>query len=136
MTINSDELLITSDTIVWNKGVALGKPATREEAIEMITGLSHNTHEVITSVCLRTSNQTKVFHVTTEVTFIALSPEEIIYYVDNYKPYDKAGAYGIQEWIGLIGIDKIKGSYTNIVGLPTTQLLQELKSFIKQHSNA
>ena len=133
--ISPNELLITSDTIVWNKGIALGKPATREEAIDMIKALSNNTHEVITSVCLRSVDHTKVFHVITEVTFIALSFEEIAFYVDHYKPFDKAGGYGIQEWIGLIGIDQIKGSYTNIVGLPTTQLIQELKTFTKTDAN-
>ncbi len=127
--LNSNDILVTSDTIVWHKGVALGKPINREEAFSMIQGLSGETHKVITSVCLTSSKDQVVFNDTTQVSFIPLSKGEIEYYVDNYKPYDKAGAYGIQEWIGSIAISKIEGSYNNVVGLPTQKLYKTLKDF-------
>lgn len=125
------EIIITSDTLVWNENCALGKPTDREDAYAMIKSLSDKTHEVISSVCLRSMTKQYVFNVTTKVSFKALTDTEIYYYIDTYKPFDKAGAYGIQEWIGLIGITKIEGSYTNIVGLPTTELVQELIHFIQ-----
>lgn len=126
------EILITSDTTVWNEGKSLGKPADRQEAIEMLQSLSGKMHEVITSICLKTTQKEHVFHAITEVHFNVLTTAEICYYIDTYKPYDKAGAYGIQEWIGLVGIKKINGSYTNIVGLPTTELMEELIPFINE----
>lgn len=128
---NSKEIIITSDTLVWNDNTALGKPANREEAYQMIKSMSDKTHEVISSVCLRSTQKQRVFNVTTKVTFTVLTDQMIYYYIDTYKPFDKAGAYGIQEWIGLVGITKIDGSYTNIVGLPTTELVQELLQFIQ-----
>ncbi|MEC4114699.1 Maf family nucleotide pyrophosphatase [Myroides pelagicus] len=128
---SSNEIIITSDTTVWNNNTSLGKPINREEAFEMIKGLCGKKHEVITSVCLRSEEKTKLFNCITTVEFISLTDEMIIHYIDNYKPYDKAGAYGIQEWIGLVGISSIEGSYTNIVGLPTTELVQELLAFIQ-----
>lgn len=125
------EILITSDTTVWSEGQSLGKPVDRQEAIAMLQRLSGKMHEVITSICLKTTQKEHVFHVVTAVHFKALSLEQIEYYIDQYQPYDKAGAYGIQEWIGLVGIERINGSYTNIVGLPTTELMEELIQFIK-----
>ncbi|WP_060873646.1 Maf family nucleotide pyrophosphatase [Myroides odoratus] len=125
------EILITSDTTVWSEGQSLGKPEDRQEAIAMLQRLSGKMHEVITSICLKTTQKEHVFHVVTEVHFKPLSLEHIEYYIDQYQPYDKAGAYGIQEWIGLVGIERINGSYTNIVGLPTTELMEELIQFIK-----
>ncbi len=112
------EILITSDTIVWHNNKALGKPKDLEEAKRMIASLSNDTHEVITSVCFKTKNAIKVVNHTTKVTFKNLSLKEIEYYVEKYKPLDKAGAYGIQEWIGFIGISAIEGSYFNVMGLP------------------
>lgn len=133
ISLESDnEILITSDTTVWNNNQSLGKPANRQEAYEMIKSISGKEHEVISSVCLRNKSKTRIFNCITKVTFAELSDEVIYYYIDNYKPFDKAGAYGIQEWIGLVGIEKIDGSYTNIVGLPTTELVQELIQFIKE----
>ncbi|MDR0230213.1 MAG: Maf family nucleotide pyrophosphatase [Flavobacteriaceae bacterium] len=129
--VDNKEIIITSDTLVWNEEKALGKPANREEAYQMIKSMSNKTHEVISSVCLRSTTKQRLFNVTTKVTFKPLTDQEIYYYIDTYKPYDKAGAYGIQEWIGLIGIKSIEGSYTNIVGLPTTELVQELIDFIQ-----
>ena len=122
-----NEILITSDTIVWHENKALGKPKNYEEAFEMISSMSGKTHEVITSVCIKSTLKSEVFHSITKVTFVNLSNQEIEYYITNYKPFDKAGAYGIQEWIGLIGISKIDGSYPNVVGLPVDQLYAKLK---------
>lgn len=128
--LSENEILVTSDTIVWLKNEALGKPKNYEDAFVILQKLSGNTHEVITSVCLKSSEKTKVFNVVTKVTFSELSDEMIRFYLDNYKPFDKAGAYGIQEWIGLVGIEKIEGSYTNVVGLPTEKFYKELLCFI------
>ena len=114
-----NELLVTSDTIVWQNNCAIGKPKNFENAVEMLQNLSNEKHQVITSVCFKTNTKTEVFSEITEVTFTELSLNDIHYYLNTYKPYDKAGAYGIQDWIGLIGISKIEGSYTNVVGLPT-----------------
>lgn len=124
-----NEILITSDTIVWHENKALGKPKDYNEAFEMIASMAGKTHEVITSVCIKTSLKSEVFHSITKVTFVNLSKEEIDYYITNYKPFDKAGAYGIQEWIGLIGISKIEGSYPNVVGLPVDKLYAKLKEY-------
>ncbi|MUP45521.1 septum formation protein Maf [Gramella sp. BOM4] len=125
--LKKNQVLITSDTIVYNEGKALGKPESREEAIAMIQSLSGKDHEVITSVCFTSVESQKVLNHVTRVYFSQLSLEEIEYYVDKYKPYDKAGAYAIQEWIGLIGIEKIEGSYFNVVGLPTHLVYQTLR---------
>ena len=113
------DILITSDTIVWLDGKALGKPKDYDDAVQILKSLSNATHEVITSVCFKTINTTETLFDITKVTFNTLTEKEICYYLDNYKPFDKAGAYGIQDWIGLVGISKIEGSYTNVVGLPT-----------------
>ena len=120
------EILITSDTLVWLKDKALGKPKDYDDAVTILKSLSNTTHEVITSVCFKTSTSTKTIFDVTKVSFNLLSEEAIRYYLDNYKPFDKAGAYGIQEWIGLIGISKIEGSYTNVVGLPTEKVYSYL----------
>lgn len=130
--IHDNVLLITADTVVCSGESILGKPASRDEAIAMIKSLSGVTHHVITGVCLRTQNRTTCFHVKTSVTFAKLTEEEIIHYIDHYEPFDKAGAYGIQEWIGLIGVEHIEGSYFNVMGLPTHRLYKELKNFVNK----
>lgn len=125
--IQPDELLITADTVVWLNGEVLGKPKGREGAMDMLRKLSGTSHQVITGVCLTTSDWQKSFTAVTDVTFATLTEEEIIYYVDKYTPMDKAGAYGVQEWIGFIGVESISGSYFNVMGLPIQRLYQELK---------
>lgn len=124
-----NDILITSDTIVWHNNLALGKPKDYKEAFEMLTLLSDSSHEVFTSFCIKTTNQTAVFNDVTKVTFNKLSPYSIRYYLENYKPYDKAGSYGIQDWIGLVGVEKIEGSYTNVMGLPTSKFFAFLVDF-------
>ena len=116
--LNPNDILITSDTIVWHENEALGKPQDKHEAFNILKSLSNKTHEVITSVCFTTPSFEKTLYDITKVTFKALSNEEISYYIDSCKPFDKAGAYGIQEWIGQIGVTKIEGSYFNVMGLP------------------
>ena len=128
--LQQNDLLITADTIVSFKNELLNKPKNKEEAFRTLNILSENTHKVITGVCLKSKNKEIVFSVTTLVTFNALSEEEIHHYINKYNPYDKAGAYGIQDWIGKIGINKINGSYTNVVGFPISELYQHLKLFI------
>ena len=125
-TLNDNDLLITSDTIVWLEGKALGKPKDAKDAFTMLRAMSGKKHEVITSVCLKSTSFQKIINDITIVTFKELSDDEIHYYINNYKPFDKAGAYGIQEWIGFIGIEKIEGSYFNVVGLPVHKLYKEL----------
>lgn len=117
--LRPEDILITSDTIVWHKGKALNKPETTSEAFKMLESLSGETHEVITSVTFTTTSFQKTVNETTQVTFKQLSKDEISYYIQEYHPLDKAGSYGIQEWIGLIGITRVEGSYFNVVGLPT-----------------
>ena len=124
-----NELLVTSDTLVWLNNEALGKPKDYDDAFAMLQKLSNQTHEVITSVCFKTKNRTEIINDITKVTFGTLTDEEIKYYLDNYKPFDKAGSYGIQEWIGLVGITQIDGSYTNVVGLPTEKVFRYLLNF-------
>lgn len=124
--LKKNELVITADTIVWINELVLNKPQNRDEAIDMLTLLSGNMHEVITGVCLRTRTMEKIFHVVTKVYFKHLSLEEIVYYVDKYKPFDKAGAYGAQEWIGYVAVERIEGSYFNVMGLPVKELYEEL----------
>lgn len=124
--LSANDLLITSDTIVWLNNKALGKPKDYEEAFSILRNLSGKTHEVITSVSIKNPNFQKIINDTTTVYFRDLTDEEIDYYITTYKPYDKAGAYGIQEWIGKIGIDKIEGSYFNVMGLPVHKLYKEL----------
>ena len=123
-------ILITADTIVCLNDEVIGKPEDRKHAIEMLRKLSGQMHKVITGVCLRSFDKESIFSNETDVYFSALTDEEIIYYVDQFKPFDKAGAYGIQEWIGYIGIEKIEGSYFNVMGLPVQQLYVELKKFV------
>ncbi len=125
----TDELLITADTIVCVDGCVLGKPANRTDAIAMLQKLSGRAHHVYTGVCIKTTQKQRIFSVDTEVWFAQLTNDEILHYVDTYKPFDKAGAYGIQEWIGYIGIERINGSYFNVVGLPVQRLYAELKVF-------
>lgn len=117
-----DEVLITADTIVCLGERILNKPSDAAEAFEMLRALSGQAHEVITGVCLLTKETKTVFHDVTKVYFKELTDEEIQYYIEHYQPFDKAGAYGIQEWIGMIGIEKIEGSYFNVVGLPVQKL--------------
>ena len=124
--LKNDEILITSDTIVWHKDKALGKPKDAQEAFEILKSLSDATHEVITSVCFKTNFDVEVIYEVTRVTFNELSDEAIRYYIENYKPFDKAGAYGIQEWIGFVGVSKIEGSYANVMGMPTDKVYEYL----------
>lgn len=120
------ELMITADTIVWLDGKVLGKPIDREDAVQMLRAMSSKTHEVFTGVCITTTEWQRSFTARTEVRFSHLSEEEITYYVDTFQPMDKAGAYGVQEWIGYIGVEYISGSYYNIMGLPVQKLYKEL----------
>lgn len=121
------ELMITADTIVWLDGRVLGKPKDREDALQMLRDMSGHTHEVFTGVCITTTEWQRSFAARTEVSFSELSEEEIVYYVDKCQPMDKAGAYGVQEWIGFIGVENISGSYYNIMGLPVQRLYKELE---------
>lgn len=121
-----NDIVITSDTIVWLNDKAIEKPINKQHAIEMLQELSGKCHEVITSICIKTFASKKVFYDVTQVCFKTLSIEEIDFYVENYQPFDKAGAYGIQEWIGYIGVTKIEGSYFNVMGLPVHKLYEEL----------
>lgn len=124
--IQPSELIITADTIVWMDGEVLGKPDNEVGAMEMLRKLSGKTHKVITGVCLTTQQWQRSFAATTDVTFDTLSEEEIGYYVQKYCPMDKAGAYGVQEWIGYIGVTDLTGSYYNVMGLPIQRLYREL----------
>lgn len=124
--IGPDELIITADTIVYIDGQVLGKPADAEEARRMLRQLSGRTHQVITGVCLTTADRQKAFSAVTDVTFDTLGDEEIDYYIEHYRPYDKAGAYGVQEWIGFVGVSRLEGSYFNVMGLPVQRLYREL----------
>lgn len=124
-----NELLITADTIVYVEGEVMGKPKTAEQAKEMLHKLSGKSHQVITGVTIVTADRTEDFGVTSQVKFAEITDEEINFYVDNYLPFDKAGAYGIQEWIGIVAVEEIKGSYFNVVGLPVQRLYQKLKTF-------
>jgi len=124
--IEPNEILITSDTIVWFNGKALGKPKDYDDAFQMLQSLSGATHKVYTSVCFRTSSKIETLSEVTYVTFNAISDEAITYYLENYKPYDKAGAYGIQEWLGCIAVSRIEGSYANVMGMPIDKVWQYL----------
>ena len=126
--LKPNEILITSDTIVWHNNKALGKPKDAQDAFEILRSLSNATHEVITSVCFKTITETTLIYEITKVTFNKLSDEAILYYIDNYKPFDKAGAYGIQEWIGFVGVSKIEGSYANVMGMPTDKVFDYLSN--------
>ena len=125
--LKNNELLITADTIVWLDGRVLGKPADEDEARQMLRDLSGKTHQVITGVTLATTTFQKSFASVSQVTFASLTEEEISYYVSHYHPMDKAGSYGVQEWIGFIGVERIEGSYFNVMGLPVQRLYRELK---------
>jgi len=127
--LQTNDILITSDTIVWHNNKALGKPGTEQEAFEMLKSMSNQTHEVITSVCFKTIQSEKTVNNTTKVTFKEFSDEEIWYYVHHFNPMDKAGAYGIQEWIGQIGVTNIEGSYFNVMGLPVHLVYDTLIEF-------
>jgi septum formation protein len=126
--LQPNEILITSDTIVWHNDKPLGKPKDHQDAFEILKSLSNATHEVITSVCFKTNTTSNLIFETTKVTFNKLSDEAILYYLKNYEPYDKAGAYGIQEWIGFIGVSKIEGSYANVMGMPTDKVYDYLNN--------
>ena len=127
--MKKNTLLITADTIVWLDGKVYGKPSDESDAKRMLKNLSGKTHQVITGVTICTQEKEVSFSVTSDVSFSELSDEEIEYYVNHYHPLDKAGAYGIQEWIGYIGVCKLQGSYFNVMGLPVQRLYQELKEF-------
>ena len=127
--LKENDILITSDTIVWHENKALGKPKDYDDAFEMLKSMSNKTHKVITSVCFKTKDKTEVISEMTKVSFHSLTDEEIKYYIDRYQPYDKAGAYGIQEWIGYIGVAKLEGSYPNVMGLPIDKVYQYLNQF-------
>jgi septum formation protein len=127
--VAAGQVVLTADTIVCLDKTMLNKPADYQEAFDMLSTLSGKTHEVITGVCLRSAQYNTCFHATTRVTFKTLSKEEIDYYIRTYEPFDKAGAYGIQEWIGLIGITSIEGSYFNVVGLPVNKVYEALRAF-------
>lgn len=129
--INEKEIVITSDTIVCLENEIIGKPTDRQNAIEMLEKLSGKKHEVITAVTIFSTQKKVSFSVCTEVFFKTLSAEEITYYIDNYQPYDKAGSYGIQEWIGYIGVEKIIGSYFNVMGFPVKEVYDAILNFKK-----
>lgn len=128
-TMNENDLIITADTVVWHNGNIIGKPTNLDHAFQIIKELSDSVHSVITGVTLLSKTKTKSFYVVTDVVFDNLEDDEILYYVNKYKPLDKAGAYGIQELIGYIGVKSINGSYYNVMGLPVQRLYKELKEF-------
>lgn len=130
--LDEKTIVITADTIVWINHEILGKPKDTDEAKQMLQLLSGNKHKVITAVTLKSKTKIHSFYVSTDVYFKSLTSEEIDFYVEDYKPYDKAGAYGIQEWIGYIGIEKIKGSFFNVMGLPIKELYENLIQFINK----
>lgn len=129
-SLKADEILITADTMVLCADEIMGKPADRDDAVRMLLKLQDNRHQVLTGVCIRSLGREVSFTASTDVTFGKLSMEEIDFYIDNYRPFDKAGAYGVQEWIGYAGIKGIEGSYFNVVGLPVHLLYQRLKEFL------
>lgn len=127
--MEDNDLIITADTVVISDKEVLGKPSDKEDATKMLLKLSGRTHHVVTGVCLTSKDQQRRFKVSTDVTFKKLTPEEIDYYINTYHPYDKAGAYGIQEWIGYIGVTELSGSYFNVMGLPIQRIYMELQNF-------
>jgi septum formation protein len=127
--LQDDEILITADTIVWCEGKVFNKPANFVEGKKMLETLSGKMHEVFTGVCLKSGNKQTTFYDVSKVYFKKLKPEEIEYYLTNYSPYDKAGGYGVQDWLGYVGIDKIEGSFYNVMGLPVKELYEELVKF-------
>ena len=128
--LSDDEVLITSDTVVIVDGEVLGKPHSREDAVAMLRKLSGRAHEVVTAVTIRDVSREVTFSDSTQVHFEALTQDEIDYYIDKYRPFDKAGAYGIQEWIGYVGISAIEGSFYNVMGFPVHRVWQELQRFL------
>jgi septum formation protein len=134
-SLDANEILITSDTIVWCDGHVIGKPINADDAFKILSLLSGNKHVVVTGVCISSVEESKCFYATTDVYFRKLTDDEIWYYINNYRPFDKAGAYGIQEWIGFIGIERIEGSYFNVMGLPVQKLYIELQEFINRTAN-
>ena len=128
--MNDDTIVITADTIVWMGDHELNKPTDKNDAIQMLRSMSGKKHEVITGVCIKSRTKEKTFFVPTDVYFKQLTEKEILYYIENFEPYDKAGAYGIQEWIGYIGVERIDGSFHNVMGLPITKLYDEIKAFV------
>lgn len=130
-----DDILVTADTIVWLDGQCIGKPEGSNEAVEMLQRLSGKQHSVYTAICLKSSTQKVVFHAHTLVNFRKLSQNEIEYYVSHHKPFDKAGSYGIQDWIGYIGITGIEGCYYNVMGFPVQMFYEELTKFIAESNN-
>ncbi len=129
--LKENDILITSDTIVWHNNQALGKPKDEQDAFDMIESMSGSNHDVITSVCFKTKTNQKTVNAITKVTFKSFTEDEIWYYIKNHDPLDKAGAYGIQEWIGQIGVTKLEGSYFNVMGLPVHLVYQTLLEIIK-----
>lgn len=127
--LKDDEILITADTIVWCEGKVFNKPANFVEGKKMLETLSGKMHEVFTAICLKSGNKQTTFYDVSKVYFKKLKSEEIEYYLTNYSPYDKAGGYGVQDWLGYIGIDKIEGSFYNVMGLPVKELYEELMKF-------
>jgi len=132
-SLKEKEILVTSDTIVWCQDQVINKPTDPKDAYRILKILSNCKHIVITGVCLTSTKATKSFFDSTDVYFRELTDEEIWYYIDNFKPFDKAGAYGIQEWIGYIGIEKIDGSYFNVMGFPVHKFYAELLNFVKNY---
>ena len=131
--LKNKDILITSDTLVWHEGNALGKPNSAKEAKQMLRSLSGKAHQVITSVCFSTNKKQYVVNDTTTVFFKKFTDKEIDYYIANFKPFDKAGAYGIQEWIGLVGVEKIEGSYETVVGFPVFLVYKNLQSIVESN---
>lgn len=129
LTMKDNDLVITADTVVIIGNEVLGKPKDEEDAKRMLRLISGKTHQVVTGVCLTTTKQQRHFSVSTDVTFKDLPENEINYYITKYKPFDKAGAYGIQEWIGYVGVTSLNGSYFNVMGLPVQKLWEELKKY-------
>lgn len=127
--LEDDEILVTADTMVLLDNYALGKPHSREDAVDMLHKMSGKTHKVITAVTIRDNSREETFTDETLVTFKELSDEEINFYIDRYKPFDKAGAYGVQEWIGYVAISKLEGSFYNVMGFPTHKVYESLKRF-------
>lgn len=133
--LKEGDILITSDTIVWHQNKALGKPLDAQDAFAMLKSLSNTTHEVITSVCFTTTTYEKTLNDITKVTFKELTDAEIGYYIEHFKPFDKAGAYGIQEWIGKIGVTQMEGSYFNVMGMPTHLVYKAINGILNELQN-
>ncbi len=129
--LSEDEILVTADTIVIIDSKVLGKPHSRQEAVDMLRLLSGRTHEVVTAVTIRDIDREETFSDSTLVTFTELSDADIDYYIDRYKPFDKAGAYGVQEWIGYVGIERIEGSFYNVMGFPVHRVRKALENFLQ-----